>query len=543
MNYRKNLLARRLSLCLILTTISASIPYQNTAFASASVIEEAAEFNEATQISEPTTAPVPEEPATVNPTEAPVTPIPTVAPSPTITPTPVIEPPTDTPSPTATPTPSPVPTKIPYRSKTLEVMSSYDYIGMSVTGISKSKLPVKTLQYNMRNYGRLYGEGMPYQEYKDAMGYVWEDATEYDKKPVQISVDIKKTMNYSTYVDTLKKLSRYKGVYLYKIGKSTEGRDLYAIEIDMDSNYDKNVFMLTGQIHAREFAGGTFIVKEFVDLVQKAQTDKKTMELLKKNKFVAVPIVNVDGREALINSPSKWTTSRGELWKAYTNGTDGGRNFPGLQWGQVALGNSYKQFIASKPGYANYPGVRAGSNSETKAMMKWLYHYVVVEQADYYLDLHQQGSIIYAGKGWQTKYGEQRSRELRKDVRSVLNNTSFRRKYNNVYEASTYGLQGEGSSLTDYATSLAVGAKFSPAYGFSAFTDGKKEYILMQIKDMDRRTIAFKEANKKFAALTIEIGYGRSYLGNSSATRNLLANEYKNYNFGKLLESLPRMVY
>jgi hypothetical protein len=89
---------------------------------------------------------------------------------------------------------------------------------------------------------------------------------------------------------------------------------------------------------------------------------------------------------------------------------------------------------------------------------------------------------------------------------------------------------------------LAVGAKFSPAYGFSVFTAGKKEYILIQIKDLDLSKVKFTEANSKFAAITMEIGYGRKYLGNTPQTRRLLANEYNYYNYGKLLESLPQMI-
>jgi hypothetical protein len=421
-------------------------------------------------------------------------------------------------------------------------MAKYDYVRKSVTGLSTKKTPIKTLQSMVKNYGKLYSTGMPFDEYKEAMSKVWEDVTDYKSKPVKMSVDLTKTMDYNAYVNTLKKLSRYDGVYLYKIGKSTCGRDLYAIEIDMTSKSKKNVIMLTGQVHAREFAGGTYLVKQFVDLIQKAQTDKKTMELLKSNKFVAVPIINVDGREALIYEPSKWTTRSGELWKAYTNGIESNRNLPGLQWGQVLNGKSKKSIIESKPGYANYPGNYPGSNSETKAMMKWLYHYVVVEQAVYYLDLHQQGSIIYAGKGWQTKKQEQYSLNLRTDVLSLINNGNMRRKYNRVYEENTYGLQGEGSSLTDYAVTLAVGAKFSPSFGFHAFTDGKKEYMLLQIKDLDNNKIKVNPVNKNFAAITVEIGYGRNYLGNSSNTRNLLAKEYYNYNFDELLTALPKML-
>lgn len=500
------------------------------------------EVQELSQISEPTQIPEPSQ--TLEPTQ---NPDPSQGPEPTQSPEPSDTPqPTQTPSPTVVPkptiTPSPKPTKAPFRSETLNKMSDYDYVGKSVTGVSKRKETVKSLQSKVQAYGTLYGIGMPYEEYQNAMSYLWTDATEYDKKPVKITVNIKNSMNYSSYVNTLKKLSRYEGVYLYKIGKSTEGRDLYAIEVDMGASNQKKVMMLTGQIHAREFAGGTFIVKELVDLVQKAQTDKKTMELLKKYKFVAVPIVNVDGREALIESPSKWTIKGGDLWKAYINGTDGGRNFPGLQWGQVASGSKYKSSIALKPGYANYPGAYGGSNNETKAMMKWLYHYTVVEQASLYLDMHQQGSIIYAGKTWQTKKQEQKSQDLRTNVMNVLNKGITRRKYVRVYEGSLYGLKGEGSSLTDYAVSLAVGAKFSPAYGFHAFSDGKKEFILMQVKDLDLSKLKVKEANPNFAAITIEIGYGTKYLGDTASTRRLLANEYNYYNYGKLLEALPQVI-
>lgn len=520
-----------------------------------------------TEIPGPTTLPTPSEIPV--PTTLPVPsdiPAPSIIPEPSVTPgepdmnspdatpapdageiTPTITPtedptPTETPTSTLTPTPTPEPTKVPYRSSTLKKMSTYDYAGKSVTGISTKKESVKNLQAKLKSFGTLYGTGMPYEEFRNAMSYEWQDATQYDKKTSKITVDITKSMDYNTYVNTLKQLSRYEGVYLYIIGKSTEGRNIYAVEIDMASKTNKNVIMLTGQIHAREFAGGTYIVKQLVDLVQKAQTDKKTMELLKKNKYVAVPIINVDGREAIIRSEKKWTTKSGQLYKAYTNGTDGGRNFPGLQWGLVAKGSKKKSYIASKPGYANYPGRYAGSNKETKAMMKWLYHYTVVEQAKIYLDMHQQGAIIYAGKGWQTKKQEQKSLDLRTNVLSVLNKGITNRKYRRVYESTSYGLNGEGSSLTDYAIGLSIGAKFSPAYGFSVFTDGKKEYSLLQVKDLDKKTVKVTEANKNFAALTLEIGYGVKYLGNTSATRRLLANEYSHYNFGKLLEALPGII-
>lgn len=421
---------------------------------------------------------------------------------------------------------------------TLRLMKKHDYVAESTTGLSDEQLPFAELRERVAEYGMIHTPGMPYEEYVEAMNQEWIDVTDYDGEPEKITVDITETMNYDNYVETLKKLSRYDGVYLYQIGKSTEGRDLYAIEIDMDEDRNNKVFMFTGQVHAREFAGGTFLVKMFVDLVQKAQTDKDIMSMLYRNKFVTVPIVNVDGREALINEPEKWKSS-GQLWKAYTNGTDGNRNFPSLSWGQVSKGNKLNYSVASKPGFSNYGGRYAGCNNETKALMKWIYHYVVIEQAKCLIDMHQQGSEVYAGKGWGPKKQSHLSVDLRDEILSILNAGKTERKYKVVKDEPKFGLTGRGSSLTDYAFSVSTGGKFSPAAGFLVLNDGKKEVLLMQINDIDNAKFKIKAPNKTFKTITIEIGKGEKYLGNSAETRKLLAEEYWKYNFGVLMECLP----
>jgi hypothetical protein len=66
--------------------------------------------------------------------------------------------------------------------------------------------------------------------------------------------------------------------------------------------------------------------------------------------------------------------------------------------------------------------------------------------------------------------------------------------------------------------------------------------MLLQVKDLDRKMIKVTPANKNFACITVEIGYGRSYLGNSSGARSLLAREYTRYHYDELLASLPKML-
>ena len=425
---------------------------------------------------------------------------------------------------------------------TLRLMDGYDYVGSSTTSVKYIKTSLKDLNKGLAKYGKLQTAGMPYKEYKEAMSYKWKDLTEYNKKPSKINIDLAETINYKTYVDTLKKLSRYDGVYLYDIGKSTDGRTLYAIDIDVESkNKDKNVIMLSGSIHAREFAGGNFTLKMLVDLVQEAQTSKKAMDILKNNKFVSVPIINVDVREGIINNQKKWTTSGGQIYKAYSNGVDSNRNFPGLSWRQLAKGNKLPWNLRNTPGFSYYSGDYAGSNNETKAMMKWLYHYVVIEEAECLLDMHQQGRVIYADKPWATSKQQKAAKDLRKSVLNIINKGNSH-KYRNISDVAEYGLNGDGVTITDYAVALASGAKFSPTYGFLVMENKGKEYTLMELKNLDNAKFDHKAPNEKFATLTVEIGYGSSYLGNTANARKNNKAEYTKYHFNELLKALPGLL-
>ena len=86
------------------------------------------------------------------------------------------------------------------------------------------------------------------------------------------------------------------------------------------------------------------------------------------------------------------------------------------------------------------------------------------------------GSIVYAGKPWQTQQQQDRCEELGKYISKILANG---KTYKFTREVSTYGLRGEGSTLSDYACGLAMGACFSRDYGFLVFSEGVEEYPLI----------------------------------------------------------------
>ena len=340
---------------------------------------------------------------------------------------------------------------------TLEKMKTIDYFGHSVSPLSNEQLSVSAIQKLISPFGKFDGNpGMPVEEYKAAMEYEWTDRTLYNKQANPVVVDIASEHTYDDYVKIMRKLSKYEGVYLYEIGSSYEGRPIYALEIDIPSEYEKETVLLTGLVHSRETAGTPYILKEIADLL--AAGTPEAAQVLATTRFACVPCVNPDGFEAIAFNPSKYTYSNGTLWKAATNGTDLNRNFPGLAWGQILNGNKKSKYISTSSNKQFYPGEYAGCNPETKALMKFLYHYVVIEQAKILIDYHQQGAITYAGKPWSTNASQKACKELSDVVLKPMNKKG--RNYIWFKENEDYDLNGTGSTLTDYAVSIALGAKF-----------------------------------------------------------------------------------
>lgn len=419
--------------------------------------------------------------------------------------------------------------------------TTVDCFTPSLSPFSNKALSLSAINIKLKKYGKVINDGLSLKEYKAAMTNVWRDVTKYNQTPKKVSVNLTKQITYKDYENMLLALSKYEGVYVYVIGKSTAGRNIYSITIDMGNNPDKKVMMFTGQTHAREFAGGSFILKQFAELIQKAQTNQSTRALLEKYKYVAVPIINVDSREEIIKNTYKYVHTSIGLWKAYINGTDGNRNYPGISANQLVKGIKKSGKIESKAGPYNYNGDYSGSNSETKAMMKWLYYYTVQEKAISLLDYHMQGRLVYGGKTWDTNTNYNRNKSRAYRLLAFLNKGNYG-KYTYIKESKTYGNDGDGSTLTDFAASCALGAKYSTAYRSFVITDSKKEYSMIQYKDLDKIKGTFKQANATFVTNTIEVGAGASALGNSAYARKKLAVEYKAYHYDKLLEKLPNII-
>jgi len=433
-----------------------------------------------------------------------------------------------------------------FETETLKKVNHFDYYTDSVSTLSETPLTSKEISDNIAKYGTFLGTpGMPDYLYREAMEQKWEDCTDRKKEFEPITFSLKKAYTYNSLVAILFNLSRIDGVNLYKIGRSTQGRPLYALEVDIPSDEEKDTVILTGTIHARETAGCSYIIKELVDLLQNKSRKAKTV--LSRTRFVAVPCVNPDVRDGICFYPEKYTYKKDELWKATSSGTDLNRNFPGLSWGQIAKGYEKSDYISSSPKKIYYPGPYAGSAPETRAMMKFLYHYIVLEKASMYIDYHQQGRVLFVEKPWCSAAQRELCIDAADHFKELLNQNqkkSSKDKYTSVKEDDSYGLDGVGSTMTDYACAIANGAKYSRAYGFNVYCTKKAEYPLIMIPKLDKTNKKLLPApNNTLITFTFEIGWGKKYLGYSSKTRDLLADEYKEFCFDKVLYEMSDYAY
>ena len=425
---------------------------------------------------------------------------------------------------------------------TVEKANSYDYtVTMNDSGQLLSKKEINEL---IKDYGT-FGDtpGMPTEDYIAAMDFKWEDVTPEGKKWEKAEVDLSKKYSYKDLVSIMNKLATYEGVRLYKIGQSTSGKDMYALDVDLTDRAweDSHIVLLTGQVHARETAGPVFILKELTDILNAYRNGtQKAKDALATTRFVAVACVNPDGHDGIGFDEKHWRYSEEVLWKATSDGTDINRNFPGLGWMQVKKGVEKTKLKSTSPNKIYYCGKYAGSSSEVKAMMKFYQYFIGVRKAEILVDYHMQGRIGYAGKGYAPEYNNSLSLTLFKACKKTQEKGSLGKSYTYDDEdmEKYYGLHGGGVTNTDYAWAVAIGTVFSTKYGFSVYLDedGNEYPLVMAPSYKNAEPInSVGMRSPKFRSMSWEIGYGTEYLGYSDETRELIAQEFYDYNFDEML--------
>jgi hypothetical protein len=241
------------------------------------------------------------------------------------------------------------------------------------------------------------------------------------------------------------------------IGKSFEGRDIFAVHLTNPNNVEKKQVWFQSLIHAREWITGTTTQFIFSDLLANRQSES-VKSILDKTEIVFIPIVNPDGY--VYTRIDRLTRKNRHL----INGGDGvdlNRNFP-AQWGGPGA--------SKNPNSQTYLGPNAASEPETQALMGYFKGLTNVAGA---IDFHSYSELLlrpFSHNETDTP-DEAALKKLGDKMVKAIEKVSGK-KYSNIKEVELYPCSGsasdfyygDGSKLASFAFELSPGSKASNGF-------------------------------------------------------------------------------
>ncbi|KAK3816329.1 MAG: hypothetical protein J3Q66DRAFT_342235 [Benniella sp.] len=180
--------------------------------------------------------------------------------------------------------------------------------------------------------------------------------------------------------------------YIPSIGKTVEGRDIFAIRLtakeEDGSIREKPQIWWQGLQHAREWAGGSTVQYLTHHLVSKYGNDDKITAILNETEFIIVPVMNLDGYDFTWKSNRMWRKNRRS--NGMFHGVDLNRNWDD----HFGEGGS-----SSFPWSETYRGPSAASEPEVKAMQDFFGQQKRIVGA---IDFHCYSQLILRPEGWTT---------------------------------------------------------------------------------------------------------------------------------------------
>jgi len=328
-----------------------------------------------------------------------------------------------------------------------------------------------------------------------------------------ITFDFLKKYNYKQLEEIFLNLNNSEIVKLELLGKSSDNRNIYSIEIGKG----KNITLFEAGVHAREIANPLFIIKYMVDLVNKyEENNEEIKKMLNDNKIVILPLLNPDGYEAFLFGKQTINDKKSFLYNNYIkyfktniNGVDLNRNMPSQTSGLHYLKNKLNSKICMIPSLDKfYAGNKLGSEKESEILIYFQYKYY--KDLKLYVSLHSMGRIIYAGKPNLSDEFNNKCNMYGKIVKDISN-----------YHLCPIEEDDEGSGLdgttTDFIAELINGLKFSTKTGRLS----KNNYEEKIITPLHKGAVILIES---LNIITTDL--------------NLIKNEYYKYNLEKVYTSL-----
>ena len=329
----------------------------------------------------------------------------------------------------------------------------------------------------------IFADGMKVNDYKELYNFKSVKILKKGKYK-KIEYDFEESLHYSDIEKYIEKINNSEIVNVYIIGKSHDNRNIYNIEIGKGNKY----LMIDANMHAAESSNTPILTKFLIDILNDYESnDKRVVELLNSVKIAAIPCINPDGYEVYnfgiesINNKELWIYKNKDTvsldhFKYNANGVDINRNFPTQSAG---LYHKDKKLISSvsvnktTKRYTYFGGEELGSEPETKAVMyQMLTHY---ENAYAYINLHNQGRLIYSGKP-----------NLSDEYNEITINLC--KRIGKITGYKVYGLDaeevGEGNDGTasDFMAELANGFVFSSKTKRLSTTSYKNNNVTLKYK-------------------------------------------------------------
>ncbi|KAH8270236.1 hypothetical protein KR018_006102 [Drosophila ironensis] len=177
-------------------------------------------------------------------------------------------------------------------------------------------------------------------------------------------------------------------VYVKTVGKSYEGRLMKTVTItNGDKRRNKNVILVDGGIHAREWISPAAVVYLIGQLVDNLE---QNADLLQDYDWVILPVVNPDGYEyTQISSDTRMWRKTRKSSSPQCIGTDPNRNFD-FHWNENGA--------SPDPCDETYAGPKAFSEPEARVLSDVIHTYA--DRGQMYLTLHSYGPMILYPWGW-----------------------------------------------------------------------------------------------------------------------------------------------
>lgn len=200
-----------------------------------------------------------------------------------------------------------------------------------------------------------------------------------------------KCYDYGDMTKDLKKLSsRYPTrARLSSIGTTADEREIWCMRVGKADAEHK--LIINAAIHAREWKNVQVVMRQMEEILREYKDFK---ERFKNTAIYIVPMDNPDGVtiaqhgfKAIRNKKLQKRCKKighADVWKANARGVDLNDNFPA---GFSKKRKGYKK----KPSYMAYPGKKAASERETRALMALVNNV----EPDAVLNIHSTGSILY----------------------------------------------------------------------------------------------------------------------------------------------------